>query len=195
MHTLPDPAARQPKGDHNRRVAMGLDIDQFAAEAGVSPQALRDYEMTSPDHDFDVEVARRVGFTLERLEQVLPNSETGRNSPAPGGLTQSTPQGASTMDHSNHTRLTPDEFTPATLEGATIYGVDDHRIGQVSHVHGSGATCQVVVDVGGFLGLGAKPVAVPASDLDFMRDDKGDVHAVTAWTKDQLEKMPEHHHH
>lgn len=98
------------------------------------------------------------------------------------------------MDHSNHVRLSPDELTPAVLEGATIYGVDDHKVGHVSHVHGSGASCQIVVDVGGFLGLGAKPVAVPASDLDFMRDEKGEVHAVTAWTKDQLEKMPEHHH-
>lgn len=44
------------------------------------------------------------------------------------------------------------------------------------------------------LGPGAKPVAVPLSDLEFMRDADGKVHAVTSWTKDQLEKMPEHHH-
>ena len=43
---------------------------------------------------------------------------------------------------------------------------------------------------GGFLGIGAKPVAVSASDLDFMRDEDGDVHAT--WTKDQLKGMPEH---
>ena len=30
-------------------------------------------------------------------------------------------------------------------------------------------------------------------DLDFMRDESGGVHAVTAWTKDVLkEEMPEH---
>jgi hypothetical protein len=196
MHTLPDPSQRQPKGDHNRRVSMGLDIDQFAAEAGVSPEALREYEMTSPDHSFDIEVARRVGVTLERLEQVLPNSETGRNTIAPEVLVQSNPQysGVRKMDHSNHVRLSSTELTPSLLEGATIYGADDHEVGHVSHVHGSGAASQIIVDVGGFLGLGAKPVAVPASDLEFMRDEDGDIHAVTAWTKDQLEKMPEHHH-
>lgn len=48
-----------------------------------------------------------------------------------------------------------------------------------------------MIDVGGFLGIGAKPVAVPAAELDFMRDENGDVHAVTTWTKDQLEAMPE----
>ena len=92
------------------------------------------------------------------------------------------------MDHSNHIRLRSDEFTPDVLEGATIYGPGDEKIGSVSHLHGS----QVIIDVGGFLGIGAKPVAIEASQLDFMRDEDGDVHAVTSWTKDQLKDMPEH---
>jgi hypothetical protein len=96
------------------------------------------------------------------------------------------------MDHSNHARLTANEFTPDILTGATIYGPDDSEIGSVSHVHGFGPTAKVIVDVGGFLGIGAKPVAVAASDLDFMRDEDGEVHAVSTWTKDQFEAMPEH---
>ncbi|MDP9629325.1 UNVERIFIED_ORG: hypothetical protein J2W85_001386 [Ensifer adhaerens] len=27
-----------------------------------------------------------------------------------------------------------------------------------------------------------------------MRDEDGDVHAITTWTKDQLKEMPEHRH-
>jgi ribosomal 30S subunit maturation factor RimM len=99
------------------------------------------------------------------------------------------------MDHSNHIRLSPAELTPGMLEGATIYGADDHKIGTVAHVHGMGADSEVVVDVGGFLGIGAKPVAVPARDLDFMRDPDGEVHAVTSWTKESLKAMPEHTRH
>lgn len=98
------------------------------------------------------------------------------------------------MDHSLHTRLDQADLNSAILEGATVYGADDHKVGTVSHVHGAGLGSQIIVDVGGFLGLGAKPVAVPIAQLDFMRDAGGDVHAVTSWTKDQLEKMPEHHH-
>jgi hypothetical protein len=97
------------------------------------------------------------------------------------------------MDHSRHVRLTSEELTEAVLDEATIYGPDDDKIGSVSHVHGTGPAAQVVIDVGGFLGIGAKPVSVPASQLDFMRDEDGDVHAVTTWTKDELEEMPEHH--
>ena len=96
------------------------------------------------------------------------------------------------MDHSNHVRLTETELTEDILEGATIYGANDETIGTVSHLHGIGVSSQVVVDVGGFLGIGAKSVALPLTELDFMRDEDGDVHAVTSWTKDQLEEMPEH---
>jgi hypothetical protein len=96
------------------------------------------------------------------------------------------------MDHSNHVRLTESELSPENLEGATIYGPDDDEIGWVTHMHGSGSTAQIVIDVGGFLGIGAKPVAVPANQFDFMRNEDGEVHAVTSWTKEQLKDMPEH---
>jgi hypothetical protein len=110
----------------------------------------------------------------------------------PVGFSLLNPKEEIGMDHSQHTRLSTGELTPAVLEGATIYDDADHKVGTVSHVHGSGLASQVVVDVGGFLGMGAKPVAVPATELDFMRDEKGDVHAVTSWTKDQLKDLPEH---
>ncbi|MHA6299071.1 PRC-barrel domain containing protein [Devosia sp. CAU 1758] len=98
------------------------------------------------------------------------------------------------MDHSQHPRLMEHELVPEVLEGATIYGAEDHSIGKVSHLHGTGPSAQVIIDVGGFLGLGAKPVSVNMAELDFMRDENGHVHAVTAWTKHDLEHMPEHHH-
>ena len=96
------------------------------------------------------------------------------------------------MDHSNHTPLRADELIGATVEGADVYGPDDSSIGTVSHLHGTGPTAQAVVDVGGFLGLGAKPVALPISSLNFMRDEKGTVHATTTMTKDALKDLPEH---
>ncbi|MCP8882358.1 PRC-barrel domain-containing protein [Devosia sp. XJ19-1] len=117
----------------------------------------------------------------------MPNLQNGRNDGA--GLTNPT------LDHSRHHKLMEHELVPETLEGATIYGADNQEIGKVSHLHGSGPSAQVIVDVGGFLGLGAKPVAVSMVSLDFMRDEAGHVHAVTLWTRKDLEDMPEHRHH
>lgn len=78
----PDAQDRQPKADHNRRLALGLDVDAFAAEAGLSADELRDYEQTWPDHEFDTEVARKVGTALARLEQTPPPTQTAINGPA-----------------------------------------------------------------------------------------------------------------
>ena len=47
------PTQREPKGDHNRRLSLGLDLDELALEAGVSPKELKDYEMTLPDQEID----------------------------------------------------------------------------------------------------------------------------------------------
>ncbi len=98
------------------------------------------------------------------------------------------------MDHTKHNPLRAEELNASNLEGANVYDPEDNDIGNVSHFHGSGQYAQVVVDVGGFLGLGAKPVALDVSSLNFMRDESGNVHATTAMTKEQLKELPEHTH-
>lgn len=98
------------------------------------------------------------------------------------------------MDHSTHTRLSPAELTESNLIGATIYGADDSKVGTISHLHREGASPQAVVDVGGFLGIGSKPVLVSLGELNMMRDEHGNIHGMTSWTKDQLKSLPEHSH-
>ena len=181
-------APYQPKGAHNRRLSLRLEPEALAAEAGVTTEQLRDYERTSPDHDYDIEVARRVHETLDRLEQVNPNLQTGR-----GDTGQ--PNAPILGDHSAHQRLVDTELTSSILEGAPIYDQHNAEIGSISHLHGQGPGAEAIIDVGGFLGLGAKPVAVPLSRLDIMRDENGHVHALTQLSKDDLERLPAHHHH
>jgi hypothetical protein len=71
-----DPAQRQPKGDHNRRLALGLEPEALAAEAGISVEDLRKYERTGPDEDFYLDVAQRVGAALERIEANPPPTQS-----------------------------------------------------------------------------------------------------------------------
>lgn len=101
------------------------------------------------------------------------------------------------MDHSDSTVLDARDLTEESLIDAVVYGAEDEKIGTVSHVHemGSmGSATEVIVDVGGFLGIGAKSVMMSANDLTFMRDSDGDVHAMTRWTKEQVMALPEHMH-
>lgn len=98
------------------------------------------------------------------------------------------------MDHSAHTTLNPAELNETTLINAPIYGPEDEKIGTISHVHGTGAMTEVVVDVGGFLGIGAKPVLLTLDQVRLMRDEAGTVHGLTSRTKDEIKALPEHHH-
>ena len=98
------------------------------------------------------------------------------------------------MDHSTHTRLSAAEQTESNLVGAPIYGADDQKVGTISHLHETAGTTQAVVDVGGFLGIGSKPVLVELHELNMMRDEGGNVHGMTSWTTDQLKARPEHRH-
>lgn len=97
------------------------------------------------------------------------------------------------MDHTNHVRLEAAELRGDVLDGVTIYGRDDTEISSVAHVHGEGEKAQVVFDIGGFLGIGSKRVALFAGQFDFMRDEAGTVHGITQTTEDQLQALPEHH--
>lgn len=98
------------------------------------------------------------------------------------------------MDHEEHTPLEAAEINEANLIDAVIYDPQDEEIGTVEHVHSMGAKTQVIVDVGGFLGIGSRSVALDVTQMTFMRDEDGAVHAVSSLTKDQVEDLPEHHH-
>lgn len=76
-----NPAERSPKGDHNRRLGLGIDRDVFAAEAGVTMEELRDYEETGPDGRFDLSIAQRVGRALEMMETL--HEPVVKNGPVP----------------------------------------------------------------------------------------------------------------
>jgi len=77
LHTAPED--REPKGDHNRRLSLGLDPDQFAATAGITSGELRRYEQSLPGDPMDLEVARRIGEALEKLETDPPATQRVQN--------------------------------------------------------------------------------------------------------------------
>lgn len=95
------------------------------------------------------------------------------------------------MDLNKNVRLSENELGETALNGATVFGPDSARIGYVSKVLGNGPDTEIVIEVGGFLGIGAKAVRLMARDLDFVCDDSNSVHAVTDWTKDDLRDMPD----
>jgi hypothetical protein len=81
-----NPLNRSPKGDHNRRLSLGLAPDAFSRLANITTEELHRYEMTPPDGDFDPEVAEKVGSALEVMEAV--KQPLVSNGPKPDEKTQ-----------------------------------------------------------------------------------------------------------
>jgi sporulation protein YlmC with PRC-barrel domain len=72
------------------------------------------------------------------------------------------------------------------FEGNSIATVDDVVI------DAQGGVEAVLVNVGGFLGFGARTVVIPMSDVTVDTDIEGEIVLRTALTSEDLENMPEH---
>ncbi|CAN0524028.1 unnamed protein product, partial [Scytosiphon promiscuus] len=78
------------------------------------------------------------------------------------------------------------------LIGQEVTSPDGEAIGEVAalEIGPDGKVVSVVIDAGGFLGLGAKRVAVPYDAVQHMSDTPDEQRLVVAATADQLEAAP-----
>ena len=76
------------------------------------------------------------------------------------------------------------------IVGRELYGANNEQIGDIEDVVMSegGEVEAVLTDVGGFLGIGAKRVAVPIDQLQ-MQDDRI---VASRMTREEAENMPEY---
>ena len=91
--------------------------------------------------------------------------------------------------------LEADERTADRLLGADVYDARGENIGTVDDVvlGGDERITEVIVDVGGFLGIGAHTVALPIHDANIgWHDEDDEVRVQVSMTGDQLEEMPEY---
>ncbi len=115
------------------------------------------------------------------------------------------------------TKQMPSEWRASKFMGLDVYGANNEKIGDISEIllDNSGNAKAVVISVGGFLGIGAKDVAVPFNAVQWktepMRTAAGGTstsstgttgaattastrefpdHAVLSLTKEQLQNAP-----
>jgi sporulation protein YlmC with PRC-barrel domain len=110
---------------------------------------------------------------------------------APGNEVAPAPDQTQTgaIDKSALTEVPSADIRAEELIGTTVYGADDANVGEIGDVvlTQDGKVDAVIIDVGGFLGIGEKEVAVGMDRLVFMTDANGTKYLYTHFTKDQLE--------
>jgi hypothetical protein len=82
-------------------------------------------------------------------------------------------------------------MSEADLIGARVYGPNNEDIGEISAVSmDNNAINAAIVDVGGFLGMGEKRVALDSSALQMVPDADGRTSFRVSMTQEQLEALP-----
>lgn len=86
----------------------------------------------------------------------------------------------------------PEGFLASNVIGATVYSQDDQSIGDINDIILSpeGQPSQVIVGVGGFLGLGEKDVVLDMSKLKIAATDSGKVKIIVQTSSEELKNMP-----
>ncbi|KEP70280.1 hypothetical protein DL1_18635 [Thioclava dalianensis] len=98
---------------------------------------------------------------------------------------------AGQADQENGMKVELSSVDPDVLNGEGVYGPNNDKVGDISKLVQSadGKVEGVVIDVGGFLGIGAKPVEIKADALTVFKNDTS-ITVHTNQTEEQLKSMP-----
>lgn len=85
-------------------------------------------------------------------------------------------------------------ITAEQITGSDVIGPDGATIGSVSDVvlGADGMMSAIILDVGGFLGMGAHTVSLGSDQVSLYTNADGDVVAHSTLSKDALEALPEY---
>lgn len=99
---------------------------------------------------------------------------------------------APTVERDGYSTAAVSELTASDVTGAVVYDLNDEAIGEVSELvlETDGAISKAVLDIGGFLGIGEKSVAMNMESLTIKRSDDGsDLRIYVDATEADFERM------
>lgn len=180
-----------------RTVAVEMDAVRLVSDSGTSND-MNDYFIVMRANRANLESAPEYdgGSLTQAGDNVAVDSNTGTDGTdaqvdtAAGGTVM-----AEDFARDGFVPAEPEVLTADGLAGASVYDQTDQRIGEISELllDDTGQVQSVIVDVGGFLGVGERTVALEIQNLAFLRNEGGDeVRVYTGMTRGQLESLPAH---
>ena len=209
-------------GIGEREVALGLDQLTFARDAddpdSVMILAQVDAQMLEEAPEFDREAFEnrmagsdsmmgedRDRADAEMTEQQMAERDRDRDETMPASRAaqdagqEQWRQGremftAPDFQREGYSRAEATSFSVDQLLSANVYDVNDDNVGNVQDVM-AGANDEleyVVIDVGGFLGLGAHTVAIGLDEVTILHDGNDSLRLYVDVNEDALRNMPEY---
>jgi len=169
----------------------GADFDKSFAEHMVDGhrKAIQLFSDESGSAAGDVK-----NFADKTLPTLKNHLATAQKISADVGATAMKQDKAGTQSAASMTLIEPTKIIANDLINTTVYDPDNRNIGEVHDVvmTKDGKIDAVVLDVGGFLGIGEKPVALAFEDLEFRRDTSNRLYVYVKFTQQQLEQAPKY---
>jgi sporulation protein YlmC with PRC-barrel domain len=148
---------------------------------------------TAPAAPADDQTAAAPEAPADDSTAAAPAAPADQTAAAPSTATGADQTTTGAIDRSTLTEVPAGELLSSeNLVGTTVYGADDQNVGEIGDVVMSqdGKVDAIIIDVGGFLGVGEKEIAVGMDKLSFMADKDGNKYLYTNFTKEQLDAQP-----
>jgi hypothetical protein len=158
--------------------------EQSATATADQPASTTDQSATATTEQPATTTDQSATATTEQ-----PAAETTTDQTA---ATQPTTTEQTATESSEQALAAPSGLLASNLIGTTVYTPDDQSVGDINDIILSteGQPTQVVVGVGGFLGLGEKDVLMDMSKLKVSTTDDGNVKVVVETTQEELQNLP-----
>jgi ribosomal 30S subunit maturation factor RimM len=175
-----------------RDVAIKMDAIRILHEEGESDDrflvvnATRDQLGTVPEYNRD---AAMMNDGTERDPKTGANMGTDAAMAPPSARTTVAREG-----YGEISMVDAHSMTAEDLQGARVYGVNEEDLGEISELLlEDGKLIRAVIDVGGFLGIGEKPVAIGFDQLQILKNaESGEIRVYMDSTEEALKNQPDY---
>ncbi|MDG4878628.1 PRC-barrel domain-containing protein [Mesorhizobium sp. WSM4935] len=179
----------QAQPDFNRKAYDPAPAAATAASNNAPATTTPAVASSDTTADKEAKPAQPAQTTAENKPAAPAANTTAENKPADTGTAATDTTKTASIDKSTLTEMPMGNMRVDDLKGTTVYGANDAEIGSIGDVvlTPDNKPDAVIVDVGGFLGIGAKEVAIGMDKLKFMTDKNGKKYLYTNFTKEQLQ--------
>ena len=197
---MDDEADMEAEADMDANADMKADTDMAAtdmnAEAEVDTETEMEADAEALANEAEMEAKEAAAETEQAVDKATTEMADGANE-----LEQDMERPmltAPAVEREGYANATADEVAALTaedLEGSYVYGANDETVGEIGALvmGDNGEVGQVVINVGGFLGIGEKPVAVTWDELQIMKNAEGDDFRIYIdSSKEALKAQPEY---
>ena len=146
------------------------------------------------DRDMDDDMEKAEAAATTEMSDTATSAEMAKDEPASDRPMLTRPA----VEYEGYAEANVEQMQALTaedLDGAYVYGSDNETVGEVGSLilGDDGQVKEVVINVGGFLGLGEKPVAVTWDELQVLKNAEGDDFRIYIdSSKEALEAQPEY---